>query len=97
LANLLAAIARLDDHIRRQFVRVESPLILFAGRSVQFVAVGTLAMKNRSSLAAAQQLLAHTAPALVANFQHKQGSFADDSFVWVWWSSNCAELGMVSI
>jgi hypothetical protein len=53
-------------------------LILFTGRSVQFMAVGTLAMENRSAFAAAQQLFADATPALVANVQHKQKSFSND-------------------
>jgi hypothetical protein len=36
-------------------------------------------MINRSSIAAAEQLFADTAPTLVANIEHKQTSFADDS------------------
>ena len=74
----LAAIARLDEHVGLPPVRIGGPLILFAGRSVNFMAVGTLAMKNRSSFAAAQQLFADTASTLVANIQHKQRSFAND-------------------
>jgi len=50
-------------------------LILFAGRSVQFMAVGAFSMKYRSAVAAAQQLFADTLPALIANIQHKQRSF----------------------
>jgi hypothetical protein len=45
-------------------------MILFADRSMQFMTVGALSMKNRSPVAAAQQSFADTAPALVANFQH---------------------------
>lgn len=45
---------------------------------MHLVAVGAFAMKDRSSLAAAQQLFADTASALVANLQHKQSSFAGD-------------------
>lgn len=45
--------------------------MLLAGRPVQLVAVDTLAMKNRSPITAVQQLFADTAPALVANIQHK--------------------------
>ena len=44
---------------------------LLAGRPVQLVAVDTLAMENRSPVTAVQQLFADTAPALVANIQHK--------------------------
>jgi hypothetical protein len=45
-------------------------MILFDDRSMQFMTVGALSMKNRSTVAAAQQSLADTAPALVANIQH---------------------------
>jgi len=55
--------------------------ILFAGRSVQFMAVGALAMKNCRSGAAAQQPFADTASALVTSILHKQSSFVDDSCV----------------
>ena len=37
---------------------------------MQFMAVGALAMENRSPVAAAQQSFADTAPAFVANIQH---------------------------
>jgi hypothetical protein len=47
-------------------------VIIFAGGSVQFVTVGTLAMNNRSPVAALQQLFADTPSALVANIQHKK-------------------------
>ena len=40
------------------------------GRSVQFVALGALTVKNRNPIGAAQQSLANTASALVANIQH---------------------------
>jgi hypothetical protein len=39
---------------------------------MQFMAVGTLAMKNRSSVAAAQQPFADAAPALIANIRHEK-------------------------
>ena len=47
------------------------------------MAVGALAMKDRSSVAAPQQLFADTTAALIANFFHKQSPFADDSCVFV--------------
>ena len=66
-----AAIARLDYHEGFQLVWIGRRLFLFAGRSVPFMAVGTLVMKNGNSAAAAQQLLADYASTLVANVQHK--------------------------
>ena len=45
-AGALAAIARLDYHEGFQVVRIGRWLFLFAGRSVPFMAVGTLVMKN---------------------------------------------------
>jgi hypothetical protein len=45
-------------------------MILFPDRSMQFMTVGALSMKNRSPVAAAEQSFADTAPASVANIQH---------------------------
>jgi hypothetical protein len=45
-------------------------MILFADRSMQFMTVGALSMKNRSPVEAAQQSFADTALASVANIQH---------------------------
>ena len=87
-----AAIAGPDHYVGRHLVRVCGPLIIFAGRPVQLVTVDTLAMKNRSSVTAVQQLFADTAPALLANFLHKQRSFAEDSRVCLEKSSNYADL-----
>jgi hypothetical protein len=42
----LAAIARLNYHEGFQLVRFGRRRFLFAGRSVQFMAVGTLVMEN---------------------------------------------------
>jgi hypothetical protein len=50
-------------------VRIGCALVLFAGRSMQFMAIDTLSMINRSSIAAAQQLFVDTAPTLVANIE----------------------------
>jgi NO-binding membrane sensor protein with MHYT domain len=52
-------------------VRLSSILIIVACCSVHFMAVGALAMKHRSTVAASQQLFADTPAALVANIQHK--------------------------
>ncbi len=45
-AGSLAAIARLNYHEGFQLVRRGRRLFLIAGRSVPFMAVGTLVMKN---------------------------------------------------
>jgi hypothetical protein len=45
-------------------------MVLFANRSMQFVTVGALSMKNRNPVAASQQSFADTAPALIANLHH---------------------------
>jgi hypothetical protein len=45
-------------------------MILLADRSMQFMTVGALSMKNRSRVAAVQQSFADSAPALLANIQH---------------------------
>jgi hypothetical protein len=68
-ADSLAAITRLNNHIGCQIVRIGCALVLFAGRSMQFMAIDTLSMINRSSIAAAQQLFVDTAPTLVANIE----------------------------
>jgi hypothetical protein len=79
----LAAIARLDDHVRRGMPRIGVLWIVLAGRPVDFVAVGAFTMEDRSSVAAVQQFLADTASALIANIQHKQCSFGADSLRFV--------------
>jgi hypothetical protein len=71
-ASRSAAIARLDDHVRRGMPGIGGLPIVIASRPVQLVAVGAFAMEDRSSVAAVQQFLADTASALVANIQHKQ-------------------------
>jgi hypothetical protein len=71
VADSSAAIARLNDHVGRHLVRIDCFPISFAGRSVQFMAVGAFAMKNCSSVAAPQQPFADTASALVAHIKHK--------------------------
>jgi hypothetical protein len=73
-AGSLPTIASLNYHEGFQPVRIGRRLFLFTGRPVEFMAVGTLVMKNRSSVGAAQQLLADDASALVANIQHKHNS-----------------------
>jgi hypothetical protein len=45
-ADASTAIARLNHHEGFQPVRIGRWLFLFAGRSVPFMAVGTLVMKN---------------------------------------------------
>jgi hypothetical protein len=50
---------------------------VIAGYSVMFVPIGALAMKDRSSVAASQQLFDGAPSALLANFRHKI-SFATD-------------------
>jgi hypothetical protein len=45
-------------------------MLFFANRSMQFVTVGALSMKNRNPVTAAQQSFTDTAPALIANIQH---------------------------
>jgi hypothetical protein len=45
--------------------------MIIEGYPVIFVALGAFAMKDRSSIAALQQLFDDTTSALLANFRHK--------------------------
>lgn len=65
------AVTRLDNHERGWgIVPFHCLPLRVAGRPVQFMAVGALAMKHRSSITASQQPFDDTASALVAYIQH---------------------------